>query len=304
VIAIARPFAARQAGADASDGTTAPTPTASPVPTPLAAPDYQALLASVDAAINPPMQQLIAAHTMAEVRTGAAGLAAATQSGYAKLTAATPPTAAATAHQNVVRAFSQFQDIAEDTASATRSGAVCSASAAVPKLTNSPGATALRAAATELAAVDPASPFKIGFWLPAATPEQSRRLANGAFVKKGTRNGSGQLKIDNTGGSKDVSMSLATAGAKTTAFAVYVRAGSSYTVTGVKDGTYDIYMTSGTDWDPVGPGFSRDCGFSKFDDPLAFKTTNSQYTIWTLTLKASAAGNASTAEVNPDEFPQ
>jgi hypothetical protein len=274
------------------------------LPTPLAAPDYQALLASIDAAMNPPMQQIVTAHTLAEVRTGAAALAAAAQTGYATLTAATPPKAASSAHESVVRAFSQFQDIADDTSSATRSGAVCSASAAVPKLTNSPAATALRAAATDLAAVDPASPFKVGSWLPSATPEQSRKLANGAFVKKGTRNGSGQLKIDNSGGSKDVSMSLATAGAKTTAFAVYVRSGSSYTVTGIKDGTYDVYMTSGTDWDPVGPGFSRDCGFSKFDDTLAFKTTSGQYTIWTLTLKASAAGNARTAEVNPDDFPK
>jgi len=92
-------------------------------------------------------------------------------------------------------------------------------------------------------------------------------------------------------------------GTKATVFTVYIRAGSLVTVTGIKGGNYAIYLTSGVDWDAGVPGFSRDCGYSKFADPIEFTNTGRQYTVWTITLKPTAGGNAATEPVDPAEFP-
>jgi len=161
----------------------------------------------------------------------------------------------------------------------------------------------LRTAAQAYAKADAAHAYKIGIFLPAPVAEQNRRLGNGTFVKKGTRNGSGKLKIDNSGATEDAAISVVPANTKASAFTVYVTAGQTYTVSGVKDGTYQIYLTTGTDWDPAAPGFSRKCAFEKFADSFQFTTTSRQYTQWTITLQASTGGNAQTDNVNPGEFP-
>jgi hypothetical protein len=80
-------------------------------------------------------------------------------------------------------------------------------------------------------------------------------------------------------------------------------AGNSYTVSGVRDGTYQIFLTSGADWDAAAAGFSRICSYQKFADTFQFTTTSRQYTQWTITLKASVGGNARTDDVPPGDFP-
>jgi hypothetical protein len=119
---------------------------------------------------------------------------------------------------------------------------------------------------------------------------------------KRTRGGSGHLKIDN-GGSSDAVISVVRSGSKRAAITVYVRARGKHTVTGVRDGTYRIYMSSGVDWDNRGKRFNRNCGFSKFDDSFKFTTTSRQYTIWSITLTPVLGGNASTSGVEPEDFP-
>jgi hypothetical protein len=89
--------------------------------------------------------------------------------------------------------------------------------------------------------------------------------------------------------------------------AVYVRARSSYTAQGVPDGTYQIYFTSGSDWDSAGHVFTRDCGFQKFDTPTSFTTSTSgnmiNYTEDQITLNPVVNGNATTSDVPPGQFP-
>jgi hypothetical protein len=111
------------------------------------------------------------------------------------------------------------------------------------------------------------------------------------------------LKIDNTGNTEDAAISMVPANTKTTSFTVYVHGGSSFTVSGVRDGTYQIYLTTGVDWDAAAPGFSRNCAFSKFADPFEFTTTSRQYTEWTISLKVSSDGNARVDDVTPGDFP-
>jgi hypothetical protein len=56
-------------------------------------------------------------------------------------------------------------------------------------------------------------------------------------------------------------------------FVVYVQAKARYSVTGIPDGTYELYLRTGVDWDPAGKGFTRDCNQEKFTDTFKFATT-------------------------------
>jgi hypothetical protein len=124
------------------------------------------------------------------------------------------------------------------------------------------------------------------------------------MVKKGTLNGSGEFTVNNSGSPTDVVVSLVPNGAKVAAFTVYVSAGKTFKVKKVKDGSYQVYMATGVDWDAGAAGFTRSCEFEKFADIFDFKTANRQYTTWEITLKASVGGNAETDSVDPGDFPQ
>lgn len=134
--------------------------------------------------------------------------------------------------------------------------------------------------------------------------EQDRRLDNGQFVRAGSRTGRGELTIDN-GGSQDAVISLAIN--KNPAFSVYVRNGSQYTVKGIRDGTYQIFFTTGADWDPQNRTFTRDRTLQRFDDTLNFATTKTgneiRWNNWTVTLHSVVGGTANAREINPNEFP-
>lgn len=133
---------------------------------------------------------------------------------------------------------------------------------------------------------------------------QDRRLDNGQFVRAGSRTGRGELTIDN-GGGQDAVVSLTTN--KSPAFSVYVRNGSKYTVKGIRDGTYEIFFTTGVDWDSQNRAFTRDRTFQRFDDTLNFTTAKTaseiRWSTWTLTLHSVIDGTANTSEVNPNDFP-
>ncbi|WP_327046107.1 hypothetical protein OG320_31300 [Microbispora sp. NBC_01189] len=100
----------------------------------------------------------------------------------------------------------------------------------------------------------------------------TRRLVNGTVLLSAIRGGRGALTVKN-GGSHD----------------------------GV------FYFTTGADYDRGARAFTRDCGFSRFDDPLRFRTVYSAGRVswdnWTLTLNTVFGGNAGTSDVDPDAFP-
>ncbi|HXT92546.1 MAG TPA: hypothetical protein VN714_25205 [Trebonia sp.] len=149
---------------------------------------------------------------------------------------------------------------------------------------------------------------KLGYHVPLTLPslpgQQNRRLANGTLVKDVARGGAGILYIDN-GGSTDAVVSLAKS--KHAAFAVFVRKHSSTQVSGVSDGTYGIYLTTGADWDQGRQSFSRGCDYQKFDETVDFKTsylaTETDYTTYHITLTAVVGGTATLSEIGPGDFP-
>ncbi|MFE3451911.1 hypothetical protein ACFXJ8_23620 [Nonomuraea sp. NPDC059194] len=135
-----------------------------------------------------------------------------------------------------------------------------------------------------------------------AARKQTRRPANGRFLRSERLNGRSSLLIDN-GGSRDAVVTVLRGKGK--AFSVFVRRKSTFKVTGVRDGTYEIFFTHGADWD--GRAFTRSCSFERFEKPVRFRTTYTATQIkwhdWRVTLHSVTGGNAPTTDVDPGSFP-
>ncbi|MET7396845.1 hypothetical protein ABZS66_25515 [Dactylosporangium sp. NPDC005572] len=268
-------------------------------PEPLTATAYQTLLTEVDGLMGPAWQKVAAAKNQTSTAEAAQALAEAVKTSGPRFADVTPPKEAAAGHEQIKRAFESLSSDFSALAGSVKSGKVCAGSSVVAQVSGSQSATYLREAVKAFG-----SAFTFGAWLPAPVAQQSRTLANGTMVKKGTLNGSGEFTVNNSGSETDVVVSLVPNGAKVAAWTVYVSAGKTYKVKRVKDGTYQVYLATGVDWDPGVAGFTRSCQFEKFDDTFDFKTTNNQYTTWEITLKASVGGNADTDSVDPGDFPQ
>jgi hypothetical protein len=270
-----------------------------PSAAPVASPEqYQLALTSTDSALATSWRRLNAARTPATVRNAADALALAVQSEAEKLGEIIPPNQVTAAHSQLVAALEAFS--ARLSASSTEN--VCSGSSATPRLSREGALNQVRAAVQALSAADPAHPYRAGTWVPKVATEPKRRLGNGKYVKRTMSNGSGQLKIKN-GGAADAVVSIVAGSGKKPAIVVYVRGKQSFTVRGIRDGSYRIFLTIGNDWDAAAKTFSRDCAFERFDDAFKFQTTSTTYTIWDITVQAVSGGNATATSVSPDDFP-
>ncbi len=136
---------------------------------------------------------------------------------------------------------------------------------------------------------------------------KNTRPATGKVLTNKIKGGRGQLTIEN-GNDRDAVLVLAKSAAPTKAvLAVYVRAGKSATVKGIKDGTYVVFFSLGKRWDSHSKAFTSERDQSRFEDNIRFKTTRSAYMItystWTLTLNPVYGGNAPTLDVGEGDFP-
>jgi len=272
---------------------------ASSPPKPMSVAEYQTILTEVDGLLGPAWQKVVGATNRTATSEAAVALAQATKNSEARLAYLTPPPEAEAGHEHLIRAFTSAGNGFSDLALTVQRGDVCASSSAVAQVTGSGAANEVREAVKAFGTT-----FTFGAWLPAPAAQQDRKLANGTYVKKGTLNGSGEFTINNSNGGTDVVVSLVPNGTKVAATTVYVSAGKTFKVKRVRDGSYEIYMATGADWDAGVAGFTRDCDLSKFTDPIDFKTTSRQYTTWEITLKASTGGNAHTDSVDPSDYPQ
>lgn len=130
--------------------------------------------------------------------------------------------------------------------------------------------------------------------------EENRRLPNGQFIRAGNRTGLGELVIDN-GGNHDGVITLSRN--KSAVYSVYVQQGSKFTVKGIRDGIYEVFFTTGVDWDSQARNFTRERSLQRFDETFDFTTTRTAATAWDITIFPVPGGNARTSVVNPNEFP-
>jgi hypothetical protein len=272
---------------------------AAPSTVPAASPEeYQDALTATDSALATGWRKLAAARTPATVRNAADALALTAESEAEKLADVEPPVQAASAHDALVSALEAVS--AELSAGSTEN--VCAGSSAIPRLSRAAALDQFRAAARALSTADPAHPYRVGTWVPKATKDPKRRLSNGKFLKRTTTGGAGELRIKNGAGTDGV-VSIVAGGSKRPTIVVYVRGKQNFTVRGLRDGTYRVFLSTGTDWDSAAKTFSRNCSFERFDDTFKFRTTATTYTIWEISLQAVSGGNATATAVSPEDFP-
>jgi hypothetical protein len=277
-----------------------PAPSPSPVPATPAA--YQTELTSIDTTLTPLVSAVDAAANANTVQSSALELVGEVDARRAEMQALAPPPATATAHTALIAALMLFRAEAEKVGTLGRTHALCTGPTAMSELTGSVAAGSVRTAAQQMATVDPAHAYRVGGFLPAPVAEPvTSRPANGALVKKPAHTGPGQLKIQNA--AVDASISLVPQDGVTATLSVYVRGGASYTVHGVPDGTYLIYFMSGASWDPARKMFGKGCEFDQLANPMAFKTTSTRYSIWTIELTPVEGGNDPIGKVDPGLYP-
>ena len=83
--------------------------------------------------------------------------------------------------------------------------------------------------------------------------------------------GLGQLSVENGTSSDGVVILNLSEGDPV--MATYIRAGDSYTMTGIRDGTYHLFFSTGSEWDGEANEFTESPSYKRFDDPLGFSTT-------------------------------
>lgn len=215
------------------------------------------------------------------------------------LGALTPPDAVRAQHEAYVTSLRDFAAELGSTAGKVGSRELCTSSAVLTDLGDQ--LTALDQAGE---ALQSAGDFPADVVTVKAGGKQSRRLKNGAFIRKSSLGGRSSLEIDN-GGARDAVVTVMKGGSK--AFSVYVRKRAKFKIKGVRDGSYKIYFTHGVDWDGKKKTFTRDCSFERFQKSVTFKTTVTATQIlwhdWRITLHAISGGNARTSPVDPGDFP-
>ncbi|MCX4749830.1 hypothetical protein OG455_30675 [Kitasatospora sp. NBC_01287] len=275
-------------------GSMGPLPTASPSPTAL---PYGQVLESYVSPVSNALAQLTQAGSLDDLNTALASAQQAASAGAQGLQGEDAPSAVGDTHRQLYVALGSLATDLGAVQSDISSSKVCATSSALAETGQSQG---LKDVATALQTLSAAG-YSSTFTVPQLPQPQQRALDNGAWVRKGSADGSGELTVDNTSGTTDAVLSLVKDGQS--AYSFYVLKGKSTKVTGIEDGTYNIFFTGGLDWDDSTKKFTQSCEFTKFDDTADFTTTSSTYQTYTLTLSASVGGNAQTDTVPPDTYP-
>ena len=79
--------------------------------------------------------------------------------------------------------------------------------------------------------------------------------------------------------------------------AAYIRSGDSFTMKGIRNGTYYLYFSKGAEWN--GKAFTTTPSHQKFEDAFEFTSGGR----WSVTLHGVVGGTASAEEVDESEFP-
>ncbi|MDD5419700.1 MAG: hypothetical protein PHV57_07625 [Methanomicrobiaceae archaeon] len=109
---------------------------------------------------------------------------------------------------------------------------------------------------------------------PAPTPARTYpRPSTSQITGERTWGGANELLLYNTGGRDDAVAVFTPAGSSDPILSVYIRQGEKYSIQYIWDGSYDLYFTTGKNWDPFSKRFTADKTFRKFPDTFDFAST-------------------------------
>jgi hypothetical protein len=215
---------------------------------------------------------------------------------FRALDMADAPAAVTEDRHDLANALSVLQGDVANVRGAIKARDVCALSSAEARLGASQGLVSVSEILTKLTAAG----YSASLTVPQLPKQQSRSLDNGTMVSTGKLRGEGEFKVDN-GGKTDAVVSLVLNGK--TVNSMFVAKGQKASIGGVADGTYDVYVSEGTDWDSATKAFTQSCAFTKFEDNFPFETGRTS-TSWSITLQTVVDGNAKTNDVDPNSFPQ
>jgi len=129
-------------------------------------------------------------------------------------------------------------------------------------------------------------------------PRGFYREVTGYLKRSNDGNAVGELTVEN--GTEEDAVVIMTLGGETVTSA-YIRAGESFTLQRIGDGSFDVYFATGGDWD--GDSFAQIISRRKFDEQLPFTSGGGQYTVWSVTLHPVQGGQALAGRVAEDAFP-
>lgn len=141
--------------------------------------------------------------------------------------------------------------------------------------------------------------------IPTPTTSQSPvsvRLPTGPYLLKNLAGGYGELKIDNGLDLDSISVLSRIEAPKIPLMQVYIRAGASYTITGISDGVYLLSFMC-LKWDDDSKKFTEISRWQRFKDEFDFNTTSDQYMTWEVTLNPVIGGTAQAEYLGEGEFP-
>jgi len=277
-------------------GTPGQLPTSSPTPIP-----YGEILNAEIAPVSTALSLLGQAGSLDALNTALGNAQQAASSSAQALQETTAPVAVAATHRRLYVALSSLATDLGNVQIDIGESKVCATSSALAEAGQSP---ALKEVSTALQTLS-ADGYASGFSAPRLPQPQQRALHNGAWVRHGRDQGSGELTVDNNAGDTDAVLTLSKNGRSVYSF--YVVKGKTAKVTGIEDGTYGIYFTTGLDWDQASRKFTESCDFTKFEASAHFSTTDNgyeiRYTTDTITLQPTVGGNAPTDPVPSGNYP-
>ncbi len=129
------------------------------------------------------------------------------------------------------------------------------------------------------------------------------RPDNGAILKRlpAFNGGRGKLTVQ-MGAGGDAVVKLVKSDSSQASIAVYIRTDSSTTVTGIPDGVYRVLYATGDGYNALHATFVVNMSAAEFDEPVAYTTTKTSYSTWSITLYSVTDGNATTTPLPGDSF--
>lgn len=127
-----------------------------------------------------------------------------------------------------------------------------------------------------------------------------QRLAHGTYINRDMTGGSNRLLIRDLG--SDAVVVMTKVDDTTPLISVYVRKGNSFTVYGIWNGTYDLFIATGEEWDTASKRFTQNAWYEQFDTPMSFTSSATQYTQWTV-YRGAGSGDG-TRSISEQAFPR
>lgn len=284
-------------------GCTSPEVATTAAPNTLAPSAYQSKLRSADIAVAAAFDRFATAGSPQDARAELEQASAAVVEA-ARLLDVDPPAEMLAVHRDLLAGLRQLAVDLSQRRDQAASMELCAAPSIIASVSTAPGVNSLRAVHEALSSGRGGVSYHWGESLPAPTQLPERRPANGQLLDSLRRTGNGQLRVDN-GTENDAVVKLMQDGKSIVS--VYVGKGSNTTVDNINDGSYELFYTSGIDWDNQLRTFTRSCLFKRFETPAEFTTApikgGIKYTTQAVRLQSRTGENGPTT-VPAQSFPR